>query len=338
MIEITKDNYKDIDFNGVIISVPREHLKEELTQDFCLHFECAYYTKGEHGYKECGHLPSRSSFFSIWYGDEDMPNGFGFNSTSRLPWDEKYLHFNNVRYYKFKDMVEFCAWYLQQKDRELWIDDGENKRLVPNIGARISTNQNKEWIQEKCGTNTPPTSVPKQPSKGNKKSSLLDINELKIDGIAQGVLRGMIRDALKELTQKDKVEELNKINGESIYWDIYCEEETTPEMKEKIEELYPHFKEQYAKSIKQHDGENLKLYSPKEIRDKINPGWNTRRAQLQDVLKLLELRDRRQNTVDMLTKDYIQDPAKRDYLTKQLERDEKRIEDFLDEEVNDYFG
>lgn len=160
MIEITKDNYKDIDFNGVIISVPRKHLKDELTQDFSLHFECAYRTQGKHGYKEPGHNPDSSSFFSIWYGDNDMPNGFGFNSTSRLPWEEEYLHFNNVKYYKFNDMIEFCTWYLQQNGREIWIDDGENKARVHNIDLKISINKDKEWIHEKCGTNTPPTKVP----------------------------------------------------------------------------------------------------------------------------------------------------------------------------------
>jgi len=73
------------------------------------------------------------------------------------------------------------------------------------------------------------------------------------------------------------------------------------------------------------------LYTPDEIRDKMNPGWNTRRAKLQDVLKLLELRDMKQNTLEMLTDKM--DDSKREYLLKQLERDEQRIEDFLNEKV-----
>ena len=73
------------------------------------------------------------------------------------------------------------------------------------------------------------------------------------------------------------------------------------------------------------------VYTPDEIRDKMNPGWNTRRQKLQDVLKLLELRDLRQNTIDMLVENMP--PEKRCFLEKQLERDEKRIEDFLNEVV-----
>lgn len=79
------------------------------------------------------------------------------------------------------------------------------------------------------------------------------------------------------------------------------------------------------------DGSENNLYTPDEIRDKLNPGWNTRREKLQDVLRLLELRDMKANTLEMLTDKM--DNSKREYLLKQLERDEKRIEDFLNEEV-----
>ena len=184
MYEITKDNYKDVDFDGVIISVPRQHLKDELTQDFSLHFECAYYTEGKHGYKTTGHNPDKSSFFSVWYGDEDMPNGFGFNSTSRLPWDEKYLYFDNVRYYKFEDMEEFCQWYLQQKGCEIWTTSGDLKgeihKIEPRKETTVNIKEDKEWIREKCGTNTPPRCVPKHPSKGNKKKLFSETEEQKI--------------------------------------------------------------------------------------------------------------------------------------------------------------
>lgn len=79
------------------------------------------------------------------------------------------------------------------------------------------------------------------------------------------------------------------------------------------------------------DGSENNLYTPDEIRDKLNPGWNTRREKLQDVLRLLELRDMKANTLEMLTDKM--DNSKREYLLKQLERDEKRIEDFLNEKV-----
>lgn len=220
MIEITKDNYKDIDFNGVIISVPREHLKDELTQEFCFHFECAYYTKGEHGYKTPGHNPNKSSFFSIWYGDEDMPNGFGFNSTCRLPWDEKYLHFNNVRYYKFNNMQEFCVWYLETNKYFEKSDYGKWK-------------EQKEWIQEKCNTNTPPTSVPECPSKGNIRKISPDVksNEpLLWNGEEYIGLKVKRKHRLKEVQQY-----VQKVMNIADIKNSY-EKTNDPRYKEKLEE------------------------------------------------------------------------------------------------------
>ena len=80
------------------------------------------------------------------------------------------------------------------------------KGKIHNIDATGSINQNKEWIQEKCGTNTPPTTVPEHPSKGNKKKTLSDIKALEINNLAQSVLKDMIRDELKEQVQKELTE------------------------------------------------------------------------------------------------------------------------------------
>lgn len=247
MKEITQDNYKDLKFDGIVVRVPNKVLQNPY-DNISFIFECAYYSNSKHGYPKKGDNPDESSFYSAWYNDDYLPRGLMFNSTSRFTLDNTFKYWDVYNHYKFKDMEEFCTWYLQQKGCEIWTTSGDLKGEIHKIEPRKETTakikEDKEWIHEKCGTNTPPTSVPEHPSKGNKKSSFLDINELKIDGIVQGVLRGMIRDALKELTQKDKYKELNKINAESIYWDIYCEKETTSEMREKIEEIYPHFKEQ----------------------------------------------------------------------------------------------
>lgn len=112
-------------------------------------------------------------------------------------------------------------------------------------------------------------------------------------------------------------------------WEIYNDENCDNELKRIIEKKFPEIKELDARILK---NKISNTYTFDEIRDIINPGWNTRRAQLQDVLKLLELRDLRQNTIDMLTERIT--PEKRCYLEKQLERDEKRIEDFLNEKIN----
>ena len=52
---------------------------------------------------------------------------------------------------------------------ERWID-----RLNKNL---YGTMEDKEWIHEKCNTNTPPKSVPIHPSVGNKKKSDLRTKE-----------------------------------------------------------------------------------------------------------------------------------------------------------------
>lgn len=44
--------------------------------------------------------------------------------------------------------------------------NSNNKRQVR---MRVA-NDSKQWITEKCGTNTPPPTPPKSQSKGNKKS------------------------------------------------------------------------------------------------------------------------------------------------------------------------
>lgn len=116
------------------------------------------------------------------------------------------------------------------------------------------------------------------------------------------------------------------------YWAIYNDENCDNELKRIIEKKCPEIKELAslnAKIVKQYRCGDV--YTHDEIRDKINQGWNTRREKLHDVLKLLDLRDLRQNTLDMLQDNMSS--SEREHLSKQLERDEKRIEDFLNEKV-----
>lgn len=112
MRKITEKEFDNIDFKGIIVGIPKN---PELDFEFSINFECAYYTKGHHGYSERGSHPDNSSFFSIYYNDNYLPNGFFFNASSRLPWTKEYHYLNNVDYYKFDDMEEFCKWYLERK-------------------------------------------------------------------------------------------------------------------------------------------------------------------------------------------------------------------------------
>ena len=51
------------------------------------------------------------------------------------------------------------------------------KEFKEKVDKFYGTMEDKEWIHEKCGTNTPPTTVPKHPSKGNKLYSQDEIRE-----------------------------------------------------------------------------------------------------------------------------------------------------------------
>lgn len=127
MLEITKDNYKDITFDGIIIGVDKRN-----TFQFCFVFECAYYSKGKHGYPKQGRKPDNSSFYSAFYNDTYLPNGLMFNATSRFTLEDKF-RFEACDYYKFDDMAEFCTWYLQQYDYEVWATAGDSRAKIMDI-------------------------------------------------------------------------------------------------------------------------------------------------------------------------------------------------------------
>lgn len=116
------------------------------------------------------------------------------------------------------------------------------------------------------------------------------------------------------------------------YWEIYNDENCDNELKRIIEKEWPEIKELASLDAKIIKNKISNTYTFDEIRDIMNTGWNTRREKLKDVLKLLELRDMRQHTIDSLMQST--DRSMQEYLGKQLERDEKRIEDFLNEKIS----
>jgi hypothetical protein len=64
------------------------------------------------------------------------------------------------------DMREFCEWYLRSSRIQADI-----KTLVSRNPVKLNK-EDKEWIHEKCGTNTPPPFAPEHPSKGNKQQPI----------------------------------------------------------------------------------------------------------------------------------------------------------------------
>ena len=316
MKEITKDNYKDLEYNwnGIIIAYPKIDLywnaefyiyKQELDKDNNYVYKCSGYNKEDSPY---------DGFSGDW-SKKDFESCFG-------NWDR-------LNYYQFEDLKEFCEWYLHKDDKlhqalEQFVED--TKKFYE-----------KDWIHEKGNTNTPPSTVPKQPSKGNKLMSQDDpiLKKYRCEDV-------YTHDEIREnIGKKKKVTYFEQKYGfnpyeedtpeELCYWEIYNDENCDNELKRIIEKKWPEIKELAfldAKIIKNKISCN---YTFDEIRDKMEPGWDTRRAQLQDVLKLLELRDMRQNTIDSLMQST--DPSMQEHLVKQLERDEKRIEDFLNEKI-----
>lgn len=178
MYKIQPEDLENLKFDGIIVGVPiMEKIKEGQHDDISFIVECNYYTNGKHGYKEPGYGCDNSSFYHVAYNMSCLPNGLWMNATSRFTIEHSF-RFDSYDYYKFDDMEEFCIWFLQRSNYEIWSTSGDLRGQIHEIEprkettAKISTykkiKEDKEWIHEKCGTNTPPTSVPKHPSKGNK--------------------------------------------------------------------------------------------------------------------------------------------------------------------------
>lgn len=209
---------------------------------------------------------------------------------------------SQMNYYQFENMKEFCEWYLYKDDK-----------------IKKSIKDFKETTM-----NSPLYSIPV-----TDPTELEHLNKL-LKTESQKAYKH--KKAVSYFEQKYGFNPYEEQAPEELgYWEIYNDENCDDELKRIIEKKFPEIKELASLDAKIIKNKISSTYTFDEMRDKINPGWNTRRQQLQDVLKLLELRDLRQNTIDMLVENMP--PEKRCFLEKQLERDEKRIEDFLNEVI-----
>ena len=235
---------------------------------------------------------------SGYNGEDCTCNGISFDGfETRI--ENVFNCFSQMNYYQFENMKEFCEWYIHKDDKI------------------------KESIEDF-----------KKKTKEFEEKQIFHTVEL------DSILGTSFADNLKEnIEKKKKVTYFEQKYGfnpyeeeapeELGYWDIYNDENCDDELKGIIEKKFPEIKELASLIVKQYKGEDL--YTFDEIRDKRYPGWNTRRAKLHDVLKLLELRDIRQNTLSMIRN--TKEISLKESLVEQLERDEKRIEDFLNEKV-----
>ena len=114
MIQITQENIDDLKMNGIIVSVPKNpDVKDGSHTDIGFIVECSYHTDGTSGYPNKGTIPDTSSFYNVSYNTDYLPNGLFFNSTTRLTKSHIFSCMNRYNFYKFKDLQEFCEWYLE---------------------------------------------------------------------------------------------------------------------------------------------------------------------------------------------------------------------------------
>ena len=288
MKEITKDNYKDLEYNwnGIIIAYPKIDLywnaefyiyKQELDKDNNYIYSCSGYSKED-------------SPYNAFSGDWNKPN-----------FESCFGNWDRLNYYQFEDLKEFCEWYLHKDDKlhqalEQFVEDTK----------KFYEKQNLRTI---------------------KLDSVLGTNQAEI--LKENIER---KKKVSYFEQKYGFNPYEEEAPEELgYWEIYNDENCDNELKRIIEKKWPEIKELASLDAKIIKNKISSTYTFDEIRDKMEPGWNTRRAQLQDVLKLLELRDRRQSTLDTLLN--AKEPSLVEHLQNQLDRDEQRIEDFLNEKI-----
>lgn len=159
MREINQTNYHELEFNfeGIIVGIPQViGFDSEL-----------YFIKQQTDYDT-----DENIYYMSGYNKEDETiNGISHDS---IPFslNKVFDNWDEMKYYQFKDLKEFCTFYFHQSNL--------NNFKSYNTKVEVHTTlPDKEWIHEKCGTNTPPTSIPTKPSVGNKKHNITRREQLK---------------------------------------------------------------------------------------------------------------------------------------------------------------
>ena len=292
MKEITQDNYKDLEFNFHGIVIAYPKIDLYFNSEFYFIKQKIDYDTNKRYYITCG------------YDEEDKTCSGLAPDRLETNIENAFNCWSQLNYYQFENMKEFCEWYIHKDDKI--------KKSIKDF-KEATRNSSLDSI---------PVTDPKELEHLNKQ----------INTESQKAYKH--KKAVSYFEQKYGFNPYEEEAPEELgYWVIYNDKNCDNELKRIIEKKCPEIKELAsldAKIVKQYRCGDV--YTHDEIRDKINPGWNTRREKLQDVLKLLDLRDLRQNTIDMLVENMT--PEKRCYLEKQLERDDKRIEDFLNEKIS----
>ena len=176
MEEITRENYREFyDFSGIIVAVPK--------------FSNKYFFLYGYGYEYREPECLKDTCYSlICYASGEFDKE-GVLDVSNLKEEYLFSDFDVLSYYHFKNFEEFCVWYLEQKGKEVYNGYGKEDR--------VEVEPKKEWIHEKCGTNTPPTNTPEHPNKNityktTRREQLKDVIKLiqyhqKLEGILRAI-------------------------------------------------------------------------------------------------------------------------------------------------------
>lgn len=200
MKQITKENYTSIekDFEGIIVAYPKIDLYSNA--EFYMY---GYYINNENKFRyQC----------TAYNMEDGCIDGISSFKTSFVNLFNDFEHYD---YYQFENFKELCEWYLNE--------DKKFNEMIDKTKQQFKSFE-KEWIHEKCGTNTPPPFAPEHPSKGNKKPN----KSVHIDGTIQDRLNDLWNSINKtSLTTREKSElyDILKSREEHVHkvWQNYMD-------------------------------------------------------------------------------------------------------------------
>ena len=242
MRELIKEDYELLKtkWEGILVAVPKPSLA--ISYDSELYIYSKY----------INHI-NEEEYHRIDYNKEDS----SMFATCILKFNDIFSNFNDFYWYQFENLEDFCSFYLKRQgykisrsetkteinmykkitltpeayekieeiDRTPLTD--EEKRSIKEFKEKVNKFYEKEWIHEKCGTNTPPKNVPTYRSKGNK---LKNSNEK---------LQLISNDEIKEILNPEWKKRKNKYKDIIKYIKLYFDYRMAEMNHKTVHEIKP---------------------------------------------------------------------------------------------------